>query len=615
MKVIPLGWRATLFLPITLSAISCERLPTTADKAAPSRPSFVVVPGSGSWTTKAPMPTGRQNLGVAAVNGTVYAVGGNTGSLGSPLATVEAYDPATNTWTTQAPMPTARSLLGVGAVNGILYAVGGFDGLGHLLATLEAYDPVTNTWTTKAPMPTARASLGVAAVNGILYAVGGQTCCDALATVEAYDPATNTWTTKAPMPTARSLLGVGAVNGILYAVGGYTPFATRRDLATLEAYDPTTNTWTTQAPMPTARFELGVGAVTGILYAVGGGNYDEPGPLATVEAYDPVTNTWTTKAPMPTARLGLGVAAVNGILYAVGGSGPGYLATLEAYDPVTATWTTQAPMPTARFYLAVDGIVGTLYAVGGLATTGVSAANEAFTALGPPATLTLSPLTATNTVGTQHCVTATLQDAAGNPVPGVTVRFSVGPSTFPSPSSGSSTTDASGQATFCYTASLPGVDRIHAFADANGNGTQDSTEPFGDAEKTWTPPASTQLCEVTITDAGWIIANNNDRASFGGNAKVLADGTVQGQQKYQDRGPAQPMNVQSTVITATTCSQDRTTASIYGNATIDGAGSHAFRIDVTDAGSGGSNDTYGMRLDTRYTSGQHRLGGGNITIH
>ncbi len=120
---------------------------------------------------------------------------------------------------------------------------------------------------------------------------------------------------------------------------------------------------------------------------------------------------------------------------------------------------------------------------------------------------------------------------------------------------------------------------------------------------------------MTITDAGWIIANNNDRANFGGNAKVLADGTVQGQQQYQDRGPAQPMNVQSTVLTATTCSQDRTTASIYGNATIDGAGSPVFRIDVTDARSGGSNDTYGIRLDTGYMSRQHRLGGGNITIH
>src|SRR6267378_3458584 len=112
MKVFPLGWRAALVLPVTLSAISCERLPTAAERAAPSRPSFVVVPGSGSWTTKAPMPTARDGLGVAAVNGMLYAVGGFNSS-GLPVATLEAYDPTTNTWTAKAPMPTARSNLDV----------------------------------------------------------------------------------------------------------------------------------------------------------------------------------------------------------------------------------------------------------------------------------------------------------------------------------------------------------------------------------------------------------------------------------------------------------------------------------------------------------------------
>jgi len=237
---------------------------------------------------------------------------------------------------------------------------------------------------------------------------------------------------------------------------------------------------------------------------------------------------------------------------------------------------------------------------------------------GAPAKLILTPPLATNTVGANHCVTATVTDLFGNPVSGVTVRFSVGPSvptTFPSPSSGSGTTDANGQATFCYTASLPGVDRIHAFADVNNSGREDPGEPVGDAEKTWIPPASTALCEVTITDGGWIIANNKDRANFGGNAKVLPDETVQGQQEYQDQGPAQPMNVHSTEITATTCSDDLTMASIFGKATIDGAGSHVFRIDVRDGGSGGSNDNYGITLDTGYMSGQHALGGGNVTIH
>ena len=247
-----------------------------------------------------------------------------------------------------------------------------------------------------------------------------------------------------------------------------------------------------------------------------------------------------------------------------------------------------------------------------------NAASKTWEAVGPPATLVLEPPGATNTVGDEHCVTATVRDAFGTPVPGVKVVFSVGPSvptTFPSPSSGTGTTDANGQATFCYTASLPGVDVIRAFADTDGDGVRDPGEPEGAATKTWTPPTSTQLCEVKITDGGWIIANNGDRANFGGNAKVLPDGRVQGQQEYQDKGPVQPMNVHSTEITATTCSDDRTMASIFGKATIDGAGSHVFRIDVRDGGSGGSNDNYGITLDNGYMSGQQPLRGGNVTIH
>ena len=237
---------------------------------------------------------------------------------------------------------------------------------------------------------------------------------------------------------------------------------------------------------------------------------------------------------------------------------------------------------------------------------------------GTPATLTLTPSAATNPVGTQHCVTATVKDAFGNPVPNVTVRFSVptAVATHASPSSGSATTNASGQATFCYSAALPGTDAIHAFADTTPNGTQDVGEPFGDAAKVWTLPPSTAFCEVTITDGGWIIADNGDKASFGGNAKVASDGsTVQGHQEYQDHGPAQPLNVNSIELTATTCSSDLKNATIFGRATINGSGDHVFRIDVTDMGSPGTNDNYGIILDTGYVSGQKQLQGGNITIH
>jgi hypothetical protein len=374
--------------------------------------------------------------------------------------------------------------------------------------------------------------------------------------------------------------------------------------------------------MPTPRGYVQGAVFNGKLYVVSADVTAARVPF--LDVYDPLTNTWTLRTPMSIPRLQYGVAEAAGIIYAISGSLPEAVGgaptnAVEAYDPVLDSWTTVAPIPTARYGPEPQGINGVVYVAGSGAGNTAIATLEAFTPqqLGPPATLTLTPLTAVNPVGTQHCVTATVKDASRNPVPGVTVRFSVGPSvptTFPSPSSGTGTTDANGQATFCYTASLPGADRIHAFADANNDGTQDPTERSGDAAKTWTPPASTHLCQVTITDGGWIIANNTDRANFGGNAKVLADGTPQGQQNYQDQGPVQAMSVHSTTITATTC-QDRTTASIFGTATINGAGSFVFRIDVTDAGAGGSNDTYGIMLETGYMSGQHQLGGGNITIH
>jgi hypothetical protein len=232
---------------------------------------------------------------------------------------------------------------------------------------------------------------------------------------------------------------------------------------------------------------------------------------------------------------------------------------------------------------------------------------------GPPNTLTLEPKTATNPVDARHCVTATVEDAFGNPVPGVTVRFTVTGSVN---TTGSATTDRNGEATFCYNGPpLPGADVIRAFADTDKDGVQDADEPTDVAEKTWVLPVSTPGCEVIITNGGWIIALNGDRASFGGNAKVTAEGDVSGQEQYQDHGPADPMNVHSLNVLAIVCSADRKQASVYGQARIDGAGSHFYRIQVTDlAEPGVGKDTYGILLDTAYYSGEKILQGGNVQI-
>jgi N-acetylneuraminic acid mutarotase len=146
---------------------------------------------TNTWTTKTPMPTAREGLTSAVVNGKIYAIGGgprNSSNNVVPTGTVEEYDPVTNAWATKASMPTAREGLISAVVNGKIYAIGGFNGTP--LSTVEVYDPVANTWSSISAnysMPTPRNQFTSEVVNGIIYAIGGYGATS-LSTVEAFTP-------------------------------------------------------------------------------------------------------------------------------------------------------------------------------------------------------------------------------------------------------------------------------------------------------------------------------------------------------------------------------------------------------------------------------------------
>ncbi len=103
-----------LFLVLTALTTACIVIPAA----------HAAYPSADSWTTMAPMPTYRIGLGAAAVNGKIYAIGGDTGAR-QPFHTNEMYDPATDTWTTKAPMPTARSSFGIAVYRNKIYCIGG----------------------------------------------------------------------------------------------------------------------------------------------------------------------------------------------------------------------------------------------------------------------------------------------------------------------------------------------------------------------------------------------------------------------------------------------------------------------------------------------------------
>ncbi len=137
------------------------------------------------------------------------------------LRTLEVYDPTTDTWQSLPSMPTPRDHLAVAVVNGLLYAIGGRRGaMSRNVAVNEVYDPKANRWITRAPMPTARGGIAAAVVGDRLYVFGGENPDQTFENTEAYDPKTDRWVTLKPMPTARHGLGAVSWEGHIYVIGG-----------------------------------------------------------------------------------------------------------------------------------------------------------------------------------------------------------------------------------------------------------------------------------------------------------------------------------------------------------------------------------------------------------
>jgi YVTN family beta-propeller protein/parallel beta-helix repeat protein len=316
--------RALLVAAIVASVAAASAAGTRTEHAA-----WSLLSTSGTWSTRAAMPTPRAEPSIAVLGGQVHVVGGH---LTSQLSTHEAYDPAANTWSSRAARPQVGASRAHGVINGILYEAGGVNCCVEVNNTW-AYDPATNSWSAKASMPTTRQAAMGGVVSDKLIVTGGVAGGTFYASTEVYDPASNTWATKAPMPTARDRAAAGVIDGVFYVAGGRNASGA---LAMLEAYDFATDTWTTKTPMPTARHTSAAAVLGGRLYVFGG--HDGSGPLSVVEVYDPATNSWSTESAMPTARAQLVAATAGGTIYAIGGdNGSGRVGTNEAFTPSAAS--------------------------------------------------------------------------------------------------------------------------------------------------------------------------------------------------------------------------------------------------------------------------------------
>lgn len=151
-------------------------------------------PDTDQWVEVRSMIQPRRGHGTAVVDGFIYSVAGINLSDDCMhreiFSSVERYDPCEDAWTFVSSLTVPRNNLGVAALGGYIYAVGGIDEDDNM-NVVERYDAGKNQWSLCSPMVAARSSLGLVAYRGKLYACGGYG--PDLDSMERYSPATRRW--------------------------------------------------------------------------------------------------------------------------------------------------------------------------------------------------------------------------------------------------------------------------------------------------------------------------------------------------------------------------------------------------------------------------------------
>ena len=201
-------------------------------RKVPTDKLFIYDPQINQWQEGKSLPSSiGAALNAQFIDGILYVVGGLNSSH-VPVNTNYAYDPKTDTWSTKAPMPTARQHLQTAVIDGKLFALGGrilgngvqsedLDEASSNFNRNEMYDPQNDSWTIRQPMLTKRSGFAAAASSdGNLYVFGGEGIGKVLDSVEKYNPKQDKWTYEKPMPTGRFGLKSVSFGDRIFVLGG-----------------------------------------------------------------------------------------------------------------------------------------------------------------------------------------------------------------------------------------------------------------------------------------------------------------------------------------------------------------------------------------------------------
>jgi N-acetylneuraminic acid mutarotase len=307
---------ALLFSAVTLSALALNAV--------------------GTWTRVADMRTARSAHAVVATETGIYVLAG-TGPDGKPVTSVERFDG--KTWANETTLPgEGLNAPAAAALENSIYVIGGFGTTTNRpVTTVHRYDPVAKKWDTAAPLPAPRGGHAAAVLNGRIHVFGGGNSVSTIDDHSIYDPKTNTWSAGAPLPRRMGSPAAAVLNGKLYSIGGRSG---PNDFGDVHIYDPATDRWVAGPAIP-ARGTGGAAVSNGSILYFGGESQSGQAVLGDVLRLAPGGAEWVKEAPpMPIPRSYARVVTFRGAIYVVGGSteyGASHSskgsATVERFEP------------------------------------------------------------------------------------------------------------------------------------------------------------------------------------------------------------------------------------------------------------------------------------------
>nr|MDT0660289.1 S8 family serine peptidase [Micromonospora sp. DSM 115978] len=277
-----------------------------------------------AWTRVANLPASIYDNAGATIDGKIYSVGGGSGTGNERKAWV--YDPSAAAWTALPDLPSVRSKPSAAAVGGKLYVIGGWGPGGTPVASVDVFDPTTGAWSTLSGVtnPAARSAAGTAVVAGKVYLVGGCTdsACTDSASLVIFDPATNTFRTAANYPQVVSWMSCGGIGGKVYCAGG----AGATEFRTGFVYDPAADTWSPLPDLPVDLWASQSAVAGGLLLLAGGVTAGSTSVTNRTVAYDPAAGEWLDLPNTQFSRYRGGAACGA---YKIGGSPSSFVGSAE----------------------------------------------------------------------------------------------------------------------------------------------------------------------------------------------------------------------------------------------------------------------------------------------